>query len=330
MKKVVTSIILLSLVFLSLPAVPTATAKPLTNVRVAYFDSAASFNLLIEIARKRGYFQKNGIKIEKVVTNKATTPLLIGKQADVSIGPIASIMSSYLSNIDTRWLGTTSTYNPTFHAVSKYSKKKISSVKKVGLVTMAGADRILMDIALEKLGVDLNSVQYVVAPEEPARTAMLETGAIDIAFINLHLNRNRLKKKGFNIYKPRTLFSGYFTPDGIHSTKYALEQNPKGIKGFVKGIFLALRYTKTHPKATKAFLKSRWGKKYGITKAVAANFYAEIIASRKRTTYIPGGDTTRLYNSVKKISKPKNPNRDQTDFVFKDYAKLAIKQKGGK
>jgi len=326
MKKVV-SFILLSLVWLSVPTVPTATAKPLTNVKVAYFDSALSFNLLIEIGKQQGFFRKNGVKIQKVVTNKATTPLLIGKQADISVGPIASIMSSYLSNIETRWLGTTSAYNPTFFAVSKYSRKTIKSVRKVGLVTMAGADRILMDIALAKLGVNLNNVQYLVAPSEPARTAMLESGTIDMAFINLHLNRNRLKKKGFKIYKPSTLFSGYFTPDGIHSTKYALEQNPAGVRGFVKGIFLAKRYTSRYPKATKAFLKRKWGKKYGITRAVAANLYAEIIASRKRTGFVPGGNTKGLLNSVKKISKPKNPNRSLKYFVYKNYARIAVKQK---
>jgi len=291
-----------------------------SSLRVVYLKKTISSNTLIDVAEEQNYFEKNGVKIEKVLAKQAHLPLLLAKQADISAILITSALGAFLDNHNVKWLASTNNYNPTFFFVSRFPKEEIKSVKKAGIVNKYGGDHLLMQTILLNMGADISGIDYVEEIEETDRAKLLAEGKIDLAFINYKKNREEPLAKGCVSIEPRELFKDLSIPHGIVSTQDALKQKGEDVKGFVKSIYQAIQYCDTNEEEIIALFKER----YGLEEQTAASLYKEIIDSRAGYNYVPNQDISKLVELIIRITKPANPHRNLRDFAFKDYAREAL------
>ena len=295
-----------------------------TIIRVAISRKALTLTSLLAIADKQGYFKQNGLRIEKVL-NQGTTQPLTNKQADVAITSVVQALSNFLNNKNVKFLAALESFDSGFDAsnrflVSRFPKEEAVSASEIGIQKMARNERLLIRMLLKKIGVEKKQLNYIEVDEEAQRVVMLAKGELDIAFIGSAKRVDQLRSQSdFTFFDSHQLLKGYYIPNGIISTEYAIGQKGKAIKGFVKAMYKALQYVGKNKEKTISFFE-----KNGLSKVAAASLYKDIISAKAGLEFTPSKNIVQTISSIVSVARHLNPQRDPNEFIFSDYAEEAV------
>jgi len=294
-------------------------------LRVGYMR-APTLNPLIDIAEKKDYFKQNGVRIRKIRAQGAIQ-VLTKKKADVALLSLMPALSAFLDGKDVTFMAAVSDLNSMFYntsrfAVSRLPEDQITSVKTVGIADLTKNERLLIKILLKEMGINDKLVEYKELLQETDRAAKLTGGTVDMVFIGSEKTRDTLKAKGnYTVSDARQVLKDFYMPSGIVSTQFALRKKPQALRAFVKAIYQAIKYSNENGGELLSLLENQ----YHLPKPVARFMYTNFIDSKAGQDYVPRGDPAKAASAIVSVTKPDDPQRNLSQFIFKDYAEEAVK-----
>lgn len=305
-----------------------STQKPATQpatLRVVYVNVANPVKFLFDFPKDKGYFARENLNVEAQAVSKNSDKILISGNADVQIGNVYSMLLPYLENNQTIWLATAYRDFTDRVGVSNYPKEESSQIKKVGVSNLGSISQLLNELALQKLGVDPNSVEYVSITSDAAKEQELASKQLDFAIID---SKKTLSDAGhsdkYTLYNTYNMFADQPLYISLNTTKDALSKKPKEIANYVEAMYLALNYAKGHKAEVVDYVKN----KYGLTDTAAQAFYTSLVDTRNAAPFVPSvNQLSGILEMAKKIGKPTNPNRNLSDFINSADAQAAVNNK---
>jgi len=291
------------------------------KIKVAYHPVTIEYNLLVDLAEKKGFFKEENIEVEKVLSESQTTPILLSGRAEVALVPVETMIGAFLNKKKIKLLGITSTYPSRSYLISRFPKEKLSSVRKVGVNKIGGADQLLMSSVFDNIGIDKKKVEYVIAQQSQGKSAFLIAKKIDIGMIQEGKFRKELVKKKYYELNPKEVFKSLQFPRTIVASQKALNEKGEAIESFVKAIHKSLVLIRENKKEAIAYIKS----KLDVPENAANGIYADVLSGlADSSSFIPNTEILKdSLSVVKEEVKPSNPSRNLDELIFVDYAKAA-------
>ena len=300
--------------------------KPVSRMegdfKVALIQNLDDVNFVFNFADDKGFFAKNNLKVAGVVLDADSDSVMQTGDIDARIGDLSGTISAYLNNTEPRWIATPFR-RFTGIAISRFSKDEASKIKKVAIIKFGTAAQTIVDATLRKIGVDPSMLEYVAAPSEAVREAMLESGQADFTLINSEkflLDSGKIDK--FQVYSSEELFGGTSFLRVITTTAKKVQEKPEQLQKFVTAFYQATKYMLANKDETLQYLEN----KEGLSKEDAAKFYNSFSQAVQDVQYVPDlNQISNLTESVQRILKPTNPSRDMQNFVESSFAQKAVK-----
>jgi len=295
------------------------------TLRVAYMR-APTLNPLIDIAEQKGYFRQNGVKIRKIRAQGAIG-LLTKRKADVALLSLVPALSAFLDNKDVRFIAAISNSSSMFlntsrFPVSRFPKDKIAEVKKVGIAKLTKNERLIIQMLLNDMGLNVKLIKIEESLQESDRAKMLTEAKVDMVFIGSKKTRDALQSKGnYAVFDAKEMLKDYYMPSGIVSTKFALRKKPQAAKAFVKALYQAYKYINDNADELISILEN----KFHLSTPAANFMYKNLLEAGAGHDYVPNGNPAKLAASLASITRLENPQRDLSKFIIKKYAEEAVK-----
>jgi ABC-type nitrate/sulfonate/bicarbonate transport system substrate-binding protein len=210
-------------------------AEPAMLQTTAVYGVIATDPLYLWIAQDKGFFQKNGLKVDltHIPTNQGVQALIGGKVNFVTAGP--QILEANLAGSDTVYI-----MSPVNAFVfSLYSQPGIANIKALAGKTFGATNKgtpsdIAAHMLLTKNGLKPDiDVKFVYLKEIPALVAALQQGVIDAALLTPPATltaRNLGLKELLNI----TELKIPFVQHAIGTTRSYISANPEVVRRFVR------------------------------------------------------------------------------------------------
>lgn len=214
---------------------PSMAAEPAMLQTTAVYGVIATDPLYLWIAQDKGFFQKNGLKVDltHIPTNQGVQALIGGKVNFVTAGP--QILEANLAGSDTVYI-----MSPVNAFVfSLYSQPGIANIKALAGKTFGATNKgtpsdIAAHMLLTKNGLKPDiDVKFVYLKEIPALVAALQQGVIDAALLTPPATltaRNLGLKELLNI----TELKIPFVQHAIGTTRSYISANPEVVRRFVR------------------------------------------------------------------------------------------------
>jgi len=230
-------------------------AKIKEKIKVAYVEAVESHQILLDFAKNKGYFAKNNVDVELLSVKKGTDVILASGQADVVLGGLPGFLALYLNDNETRWIAAVN--NPTGYGVSRFSREEAKKIKKVAIVRFGGMPQMMTIIALERLGVDLSSVEYVAIPDDAGKANLMEKREIDFAMFesNKFVDEN-LSQKNYSVYDSLEITKDPLLSQGIFTMQKTIDEKPRQLQEFVNAIHQTINYIDTNKDEVTSYLQN--------------------------------------------------------------------------
>lgn len=208
------------------------------------------------IAEKKGFFDQEGITVEKVgaIASSQLKTVLATGDIDVIIGSHTdAVIKGRLNGLNFKIIAAGSDSNE-LHPHMSFVVLENSSIrnakdmkgKKIGVAVILNEGCLYYSISdyLKKNGLTIDDVEQVTMPDVQQWQA-LKQGLIDVSGIHQPYSGIALNGGG------RKLFTDYDTMGGavsiIWSTDKVIQEKPAALKGFVSAIAKAEDWTNAHP-----------------------------------------------------------------------------------
>ncbi|HCP08688.1 MAG TPA: hypothetical protein DIT25_02745 [Candidatus Moranbacteria bacterium] len=294
-----------------------------SDVRFIFSKAIEEVEILDRIAEEKGFYEKNGVTVEKIIAEKGFNTILMAGEGDVLISTYTGSLNAFLNNGETRALA--DLFVPFNHqGVSRFSKGEESKITKVAIQDLAGDPSNVMKNALKNLGIDSGSVETVAVTSYSGRLAMLEKGEVD--FIILHgadVMSEVAKKDNLTIYESGEITRGLKSMRAITSSEKAINSNPQGIRSFVNAIYDTLEYMDNNPEELKSLLQE----KYNYSAEQAENFYLGYASARKDVAFVPSAGFARGLAENLKAENKINSDRNMEEYIYAGFAQEAVGRK---
>lgn len=295
--------------------------KELKTVRVsiALGTSDIAYQFLLDLAAEKGFFEKNGLKVEKIISN--SNPILAVKtgSADMSLNIMAGSLIDYLNDVDLRAIAIPYKLFD-YSAISRFPKSEYKKIKIAGSTRLGGGMQVMNMIALSNIGIDYRSIEFVALGTPSAIRESFKQGRIDFMLSsNRDDERDAIKYDG--VWSTKEISSGHPIYYAYVSTPEFIDKDTDLVRSFALSNYEALKYMDENKKDTIDFFI----KKYGISAVDADEFYDHYLAGREGVTYIPTLESVRFVSEIiKNELKPTDPGRDLNGFVEKKFAEEAV------
>lgn len=282
--------------------------------------------LIQEVAQKKGFFEKNGVRVEAVVLEKISdtrnvNTVLLSGEADMLMTGVAGELAVYLNGADVQWIA--KTFTPfSFFAASRFDRANFDKIRTVGVIRFGGEPAMLTDAILRAMQIDPKNVKQVAIPTNMARAELLEKGEIDLAIINSEqfMYETGMDQR-YSMLSPEELFAGSDLYRGIITTSKVIERDPEAVRGFVMAIHQALEYLKANPEEAKQYMREA----YGYSNEQAERAYERFAHAYDPANFIPDtGMLERIHGSIVTQFKPTDPGRSMSGFVDDTFARNAV------
>lgn len=222
---------------------PGLAAEPALLPTTAVYGVIATDPLYLWIAQDKGFFQKNGLKVDltHIPTNQGVQALVGGKVNFVTAGP--QILEANLAGSDTVYI-----MSPVNAFVfSLYSQPGIGNIKALAGKTFGATNKgtpsdIAAHMLLTKSGLKPDvDVKFTYLKEIPALVAALQQGVIDAALLTPPATltaRNFGLKELLNV----TELKIPFVQHAIGTTRSYISANPEVVRRFVRSAAEGLEF----------------------------------------------------------------------------------------
>jgi NitT/TauT family transport system substrate-binding protein len=239
-----------------------APAQSLTSVTVTTIPIANGFPM--DLGIQKGFFAKQGIEIKKVFGQSGNDIVLKMANNDTEIGYIGYVPAilartqgipiTVVSASETE--GTSEADNWQNIVVDGSSSIRTPADlvgKTLALNALKGVGEVTVKAALDKRGVDPNSVKYLPIPF-PTMPAALANGQVDAIWTPEPGMSAVLARGGRIVMAPGPVLGRYF-PNGCYCAPEAwVRKNPGIMKRFRAAISESLIYANSHPDEIRALL----------------------------------------------------------------------------
>ncbi len=240
-----------------------APAQELTKVKVDWLPIANGYPLLLGI--DKGFFAAQGIEIERKTFNSGNDIVLALANGDGDVGYIGYVPAligrtqgvapmTVVAASETE--GATEAENWQNVVVDGSSPIRTPADlvgKTLALNAFKGVAEVVVKEALEKRGVDPNSVKYTVIPF-PSMPAALANGVVDAIHTPEPFMSQVLARGGRIVMAPGPIITPFF-PNGCYCAKEDwIRKNPGLLQRFRAAINESLLYSNSHQDEIRALL----------------------------------------------------------------------------
>src|SRR5215467_9520540 len=246
--------VLLSLQFW-LPSNP-AHPQTLTKIRIGYSGTGDS-QYILELPRRQGIFQKNGLEPEIVYVNSGTllSQALIAGNFDVALTRGSTPMLGKLRGSEQYIIATYSNhFNDVFLTTPEITTVKQLKGKKVAGSRLAPA-RTSYNLVLKQGGLDPQDVTVLQIGNSSARFAAILSRTIDGSLISVDFVP-RAKREGLNTVADLTESTVEYPVLSFFMMGPLTENNRRTAKALIKSISEGVRIFQTDTAIAKAIIKS--------------------------------------------------------------------------
>lgn len=238
-------------------------AAQLTTVTVNTLPIANGFPL--DVGIQKGFFEKRGIEIKKVTFQSGNDIILALANNNGDIGYIGWVPAfiAATSGIDIVTAAASETeatsvadnwQNVMVKGSSSIRTPADLAGKTIAVNALKGVAEAVIKGALDKLGVDPNSVKLVPIPFPAMRTA-LANGQVDAAHMPEPFMTQTLTLDGGRIVLAPGPAIMQFLPNGVYVARGSwARENPELAKNFRLAMNEALTYSQSHPDEIRALL----------------------------------------------------------------------------
>jgi NitT/TauT family transport system substrate-binding protein len=239
-----------------------APGQSLTTVTVNTLPIANGLPLTLGI--NKGFFAAQGLQIERKLFNSGNdivlamannqgdigyigyTPAMIGRTQGIPMSVLAASETEGTSEAD-NW------QNVMTKGASSIRSPQDLVGKTVALNALKGVTELVVRGALDKLGIDSNSVKFAVIPF-PNMPSALANGQVDAVHTPEPFMSQILAAGGRIVLAPGPVLGKYF-PNGCYCAREDwIRKNPGLVKRFRAAINQSLAYSNSHPDEIRALL----------------------------------------------------------------------------
>lgn len=294
--------------------------KEMKKINMVVTQDTGDVNLLVDFAKDKNFFTKRGLEVNKIPVAKKAPNILVAGEADVLVAGLSASLTLYLNDIDVRWIASPF-QNFGYTGVSRFSKEKIGSVKKVVINDFGAESHLRAVIALKNLGVDPAKVEFVAAPFV-SQAELFNQGKVDFMILPSETFLSNLDQaKKYYTFNYNDIMGSSNLLRAVITTKKALAEKPAEVKSFILAIHDTVDYMAANPDEVKKYMEE----KYGYSAESAGRFYDEFILAKKNSNYVPDADSVKSFvELVVSVNKLESTGRKIDDFVFSDFAREAV------
>ena len=273
------------------------TAEEALRVGVPLYPISAFPSLA---ASAKGFFQKNGLKVENIRINSEPTTYqaLLSGDIDVAAGSGTGFVLSHLQGIGVVCLGS-------FENIVPYTlatREKITDIaqlrgKKIGVNRLGGKSSLILRVMLEDAGLDpFKDVTLLQLGSSQERMAALMKAGIDAAPVDYSIEPT-MKRMGFFLLQGKKTF---FLNGPIVFKRAYLESRRSTVKNFMKGLLEGTSYIMSNREGTLNVLSREM--KIG-DKETLEYIYDHMRSTADASLYPPEESVTNLLKMMAYVDK---------------------------
>ena len=232
--------------------------QTLTKIRIGY-SGTGDTQYLLELPRRQGIFQKNGLEPEIVYVNSGTllSQALIAGNFDVALTRGSTPMLGKLRGSEQYIIATYSNhFNDVFLTTPEITTVKQLKGKKVAVSRFGSGSHVLSNLVLKQGGLDpQKDVTTLQIGNSSARFAAILSRTIDGSLISVDFVP-RAKKEGLNIVADLTESNVEYPVLSFFMMEPVIENNRRMAKALIKSISEGVRVFQTDGAIAKAVIKS--------------------------------------------------------------------------
>jgi NitT/TauT family transport system substrate-binding protein len=220
--------------------------------------------LPLDLGIKKGFFDQQGIEIKKITAQSGNDIMLGLANSNMDVGfagwvpamiartsgiPISAVALSEVesTNQATNW------QNIVVKGSSSIRTPADLAGKTIAVNALKGVGEVMIRAALEKSGVDPNSIKLLAVPF-PAMRATLANGQVDAVWTPEPFLSQILSDGGRTVMAPGPVLGKYFPIGGYFARTDWVAQNPDLAKKFATAMNQSLQYAQTHSAEVREFL----------------------------------------------------------------------------
>ena len=240
------------------------TAQKRENVTLTVNIIPISNTLPLDIGIKQGFFAAQGIDVKKVTLQSGNDIVLALANNQGQIGfagwvpamiartqgiPITAVATSEVegTGVADNW------QNIMVKGSSSIQTPADLAGKTIAVNALKGVGEVMIKAALEKSGVDPNSIKLLAVPFPTMRSA-LANGQVDAAWAAEPFMSQMLADGARIVMAPGPVLGRYFPIGGYFARSEWVSQNPELAKKFQTAMNQSLTYSQTHSAEVRALL----------------------------------------------------------------------------
>jgi NitT/TauT family transport system substrate-binding protein len=235
-----------------------AYSQQLTKIRIGYSGTGDS-QYILELPRRQGIFQKNGLDPEIVYVNSGTllSQALIAGNFDVALTRGSTPMLGKLRGSEQYIIATYSNhFNDVFLTIPEITAVKQLRGKKVAVSRFGSGSHILTNLVLKQGGLDpQKDVTVLQIGNSSGRFAAILSRTIEGSLISVDF-MPRAKREGLNVVADLTESKLEYPVLSFFMMGPVIESNRKMAKALIKSISEGVRIFQSDSALAKAVIKS--------------------------------------------------------------------------
>jgi ABC-type nitrate/sulfonate/bicarbonate transport system substrate-binding protein len=294
---------------------PEKYSGPVESLRVG---SILEYSMLVEIAKKEGYFEKNGLDVTTVEYSSGAPAFrgLLSDEVDIATAAEFVGVRNSFEPKEFRILGSAIDSPTVFslialrdHGITKPTDLK---GKKIGLTQKTAGEFYLGSFLIEN-GLRVEDIVQVNAEPDELKEAIV-SGSVDaIITFEPHIDQvsKKLSKNSFEIFKVQ---GGYDNEVLLYTSSKLVQQHPDAVERFMKSLNEAELFIKSNPAQFKAFVKEKFHYSDEYTEKITTEY--EYAVSLKQSLVVKMEAQARWLINNGLVVRAEIPN--YLDFIYFD------------
>lgn len=298
------------------PKINLKPAVVVSKIKLGYLTKG-TIRLLVAVADKKGFFDKNNVKVEIQGIDTAIATTLLSKQVDAVIDLPSTFLLARANGADIIEVGEVTNDYP-FLLIS--NPKDASGIRSIGVPRIGGEPYLKALEILKILNINPSSINFQATGSGPSSAVLLKNGKVD-AVMESSLDWAVLSEEKFFTDEPKIIFNttsdkNLRNPNVLVVSKDSLKNNPKGIENFSKALIEANNWIRSAKDEELAKIMSDFGKMEEVRIRAISKVYKESLQGLK---FEP--DVKTIEAIAKSLAELKDKNFDADSFVSMEIFK---------
>ena len=304
-----------------------AVAKPFVIV-LPYLEAPPVPNSIIDLADHMGFYKQAGVDVTFLRVVQTPSAIAALRAGDGDMANVASGTAIQLVARDQMKLRMVVAADKALPFVIA-AKKDFTAIKQLGgksfgIASIGSTDYIVSRIVLQKLGVDINSLQFVAIGTPPVRAQALIAGRIDATAFSIGIWTSIADKSPLSILVDQTPITTapYVTQLDV-VTEETAKAKAQQVQAVVRAIMMASRAVAKDPKLwVDAMITARSDLKREDLEAIAQSYRKSWSVNGGSNLQSVGFTTDMLYQdpAMKDLRRVASAEWVDTEFVDKVLA----------